>query len=456
VIASLKPYAAYRDSGSEWLGDVPEGWGVRRLGSITTPVSKRGRSDLPLLSVLREKGVILREKGDANHNVIPEDLTNYKVVEPGNLVINKMKAWQGSLGVAATRGIVSPAYFVFGLNAIGRRYAHTLLRSRPYVGMFAAASNGIRVDQWDLSPVGMKAIPALIPSSAEQSAIVRFLDHVDSRIQGFIAAKERLVELLEEEKRVIVHQAVTRGLDPDARRVPSDVEWLGEVPEHWEVRKISQAFGLIGSGTTPASGNRKYYEGATVPWLVTGDLRDAEIHATSRKVSERALDEHSALKMYPPGSVVVAMYGATIGRAGLLRISACANQACCVLTRPRGLSPEYALLLFSGLRPHLVRLGVGGGQPNINQELIRQFRIPIPPGDEQQTILADAGRATVKLDSTIDVSRRQVDLLREYRTRLISDVVTGKLDVRQAAEKLPDEPGAEDPALEERLEGVVG
>jgi type I restriction enzyme S subunit len=294
-----------------------------------------------------------------------------------------------------------------------------------------------------------------MPPLAQQFVIVKVLNYIDSRIHRLIQAKECLVQLLEEEKRTIVHRAVTRGLNAGVSTAVSDVEWLAEVPKHWMIRKISQCFDLIGSGTTPASGVRRYYEGADIPWLVTGDLCDKEIYATTRSVSASAFEDYSALKMYPPGSVVVAMYGATIGKTGLLRIPACVNQACCVLVRPRFFSPEYAALLLSGLRLHLVRLGVGGGQPNISQMLIRQFRVPIPPSEEQYAILTRVEGATSKLDSAIDMARRQTLLLREYRTRLISDVATGKLDVREAAANLPDDPDADDPAFEERLEEVA-
>ena len=159
----------------------------------------------------REKGVFVRSMTDAdeNHNVIPEDLTNYKVARAGNLVINKMKAWQGSMGIAPCDGIVSPAYFVFDFRIANHAFGQRLLRSKPYVAHFGQASDGVRVGQWDLSIPGMRQIPVLVPSDDEQVAIVRFLDHANRKIDGFIRAKRRLIGLLNEQKQAIIHRAVT-------------------------------------------------------------------------------------------------------------------------------------------------------------------------------------------------------------------------------------------------------
>ena len=160
MIADLKRYPEYKDSGSRWLGEVPSTWEVRNLRTLIRPRNERNRTDLPLLSVAREKGVFVRSLTDANenHNVIPEDLSNYKVARAGCLVINKMKAWQGSMGIAPCDGIVSPAYFVFDFALANRTFGQALLRSEPYVAHFGQASDGVRVGQWDLTIAGMRQI----------------------------------------------------------------------------------------------------------------------------------------------------------------------------------------------------------------------------------------------------------------------------------------------------------
>ena len=240
MIADLKPYPEYKESGSRWLAKVPLHWQVRNLRTLIRPRNERNRADLRLLSVAREKGVFVRSLTDANenHNVIPEDLSNYKVARAGNLVINKMKAWQGSMGIAPCDGIVSPAYFVFDFSMTNPSFGQALLRSKPYVAHFGQASDGVRVGQWDLTIAGMRQIPVLAPPPAEQTAIVRFVDWVNGRLERAIRAKLKVIVLLTEQKQAIIHRAVTRGLDPSVPLKPSGVPWLGDIPQHWEVRRL--------------------------------------------------------------------------------------------------------------------------------------------------------------------------------------------------------------------------
>jgi type I restriction enzyme, S subunit len=215
---------------------------VRNLRTLLKSRTQRNRPDLPLLSVVREKGVIRRSLtgNDENHNFIPDDLSNYKVARAGDLVINKMKAWQGSLGIAPCDGIVSPAYFVFDFKVANRTFGQSLLRSRPYVGAFARASDGVRVGQWDLSINGMRQIPVLVPPSDEQTAIVRFLNYANRRLDLTIRAKRKVIALLNEQKQAIIHRAVTRGLDPNVPLKSSGIPWLGEIPAHWVVKSLKR------------------------------------------------------------------------------------------------------------------------------------------------------------------------------------------------------------------------
>lgn len=179
-----------------WIGVVPDGWQVVKLRQILSPFSERNHSDMPLLSVVREKGVIVRNVADKeeNHNYVPEDLSGYKLVKKGQFAINKMKAWQGSYSVSKFDGIVSPAYFVFDLNLnINKDFFNRAIRSKTYVSYFGRASDGIRVGQWDLSMQRMKEIPFLVPSRDEQDQIVRFLDWKVSEINKLISGRSHHV-----------------------------------------------------------------------------------------------------------------------------------------------------------------------------------------------------------------------------------------------------------------------
>ena len=201
-VQALNPYPSYRESGVLSFGKVPENWEVRKLRHILRRASNRYRPELSLLSVVREKGVVVRDVSnrDENHNVVPDDLTNYKVVEKFQFAMNKMKAWQGSYGVSNHLGIVSPAYFVFDIQGVDVSYFHRAIRSKVYVSYFTRASDGVRIGQWDLSTSAMREIPFLVPPPSVQASIVRFLDHADRRIQRYIRAKEKLIALLEDQK----------------------------------------------------------------------------------------------------------------------------------------------------------------------------------------------------------------------------------------------------------------
>ena len=208
----LRPYPGCKPSGITWLGDMPDHWRILKLRNVLKGRNERGRSDLPLLSVVRERGVILRDITDIdeNHNFVPDDLSNYKVVQGGQFAMNKMKAWQGSYGVSRHDGIVSPAYYVFDVQEVTGSYLHTAIRSKAYVPFFTQASDGVRIGQWDLSPARMREIPFLVPTLPEQQAIVRYLDYVDRRMRRYVVAKRKLIGLLEEERQAIINQAVTR------------------------------------------------------------------------------------------------------------------------------------------------------------------------------------------------------------------------------------------------------
>ena len=210
----------------------------------------------------------------------------------------------------------------------------------------------------------------------------------------------------------------------------SGIEWLGEVPAHWEVWKLSHAFDVIGSGTTPKSDNAAYYDDGQTAWVNTGDLNDGELLDCEKRVTGLALAEHSSLKIYPPGSLVIAMYGATIGKLAVLRFPATVNQACCVFVESKQIKSKFLFHWFFGLRLQIVSLATGGGQPNISQEILRGLRLACPPLEEQLAIATFLDRATAQFDALTAEANRAIELLQERRSALISAAVTGKIDVR--------------------------
>jgi restriction endonuclease S subunit len=220
---------------------------------------------------------------------------------------------------------------------------------------------------------------------------------------------------------------MTKKWQPYPTYKDSGVEWLGKIPEHWENWKISHAFQKIGSGTTPSTNRYDYYDG-DVPWINTSELRENIITDTSVKITNKALLDNSVLNLYSPGTLLIAMYGATIGRLGILGITACTNQACCALANPILLDTKFVFYWLWMRRNELIILSSGGGQPNINQEKIRSIKIPAPPLPEQQKIAEFLDQETGKIDKLITKKERLIELLKEKRTALISHAVTKGLN----------------------------
>ena len=443
---SPQPYPAYKPSDVSWLGDVPEHWDLRRLRNILEVTNSRNEPDLPLLSVVRDRGVILRDVSNVeeNHNCIPDDLGNYKVVREGQFAMNKMKAWQGSYGVSPCDGIVSPAYFTFGIRGVARDYFHTAIRSSVYIPFFAQASDGVRIGQWDLSPARMRGILFLLPPPAEQDAIVRYLDHADRRIRRYVSAKRKLIGLLEEYKQAIINHAVTRGLDPNVRLKPSGVEWLGDVPAHWDVGPVKRAFLSMDYGVSESATNS-----GTIRLLTMGHLKGGQVMVPLNG----GVDIVDPYLLLQEGDLLFNRTNSQelVGKVGLFEGHHSPVTFASYLVRIRPHSrheSEYLNLALNGTsfiscarREAIPSLH----QSNLNPTRYGRIHIALPPKEEQQTILRTLRKETTRLDDAIARSRCHIELLEEFRTRLIADVVTGKLDVREAAAQLPEGAGWEEP-----------
>jgi type I restriction enzyme S subunit len=209
----------------------------------------------------------------------------------------------------------------------------------------------------------------------------------------------------------------------------SGVEWLGAVPTYWESWKISHAFGELGSGTTPPTTEAEWYDNGTVPWVTTGELRESVVLETKKLLAPTALSAFSALRLHPAGSLAIAMYGATIGRLGILGVDATTNQACCLLTRPNKLHVKFTFYWLLVFRKSIIDLyASGGGQPNINQEIIANLKVPAPGVPEQTQIARFLDHETARIDALIEEQQRLIELLKEKRQAVISHAVTKGLD----------------------------
>ncbi len=295
----------------------------------------------------------------------------------------------------------------------------------------------------------MRQIPVLVPSDDEQAAIVRFLDHANRKIDGFIRTKRKLIGLLNEQKQAIIHHAVTRGLDPDVSLKPSGIPWIGDIPRHWEVWRISR-FAKVGNGSTPSRSNMGFWSGGSYPWLNSSHVNRGFIDSADQFVTASALRECHLPKV-AAGSVLIAItgQGKTRGTSAVLGFEATINQHIayinpCVPVVTAG----YLHLSLVAAYPTLRSISDDSGSTKgaLTCEDLKRFKLAVPPIDEQGQLVETIASETHVATTAIARTEREIALMQEYRTRLTADIVTGKLDVREAAAKLPDLPT--DPAAE--------
>ena len=442
MIANLKPYPVMKDSGIPWLGEVPEHWEVRPLCAVGSPKSITGQQHLQLLSVYLDRGVIrFSEAEEKRTNVTSEDLTKYQVVAPGDFVLNNQQAWRGSVGVSNYCGIVSPAYLVLSLShKLISSFANLLFRDQVMVTQYVVCSRGVGTIQRNLYWPHLRRAVCPLPPLPEQTAIVRYLDHADRRIRRYIRAKQKLITLLEEQKQAIIHQAVTGQIDvrtgrPYPAYKDSGVEWLGRVPEDWEVRRV-KSLSLVKRGASPRPiADPKYFDGyGDYAWV-----RIADVTASSRYL-ERTTQWLSVLGQslsvpLEPGALFLSIAG-SVGKPIITRIKCCIHDGFVYFPQFTG-NVEFLCRIFASGAP-FARLGKLGTQLNLNTDTVGNISLGWPPSEEQAAIVSFLDRATTDLDAATTSTQRETSLLREYHTRLIADVVTGKLDVRDAAAGLPE------------------
>ncbi|MBS1911697.1 MAG: restriction endonuclease subunit S [Bacteroidetes bacterium] len=457
-VAGLAPYPAYKDSGIPWLGEVPEHWEVRRNKLFLREVYERsvdGSEDL--LTVSQYTGVTSRRERLADNDLLTTaaSLVGYKRVQPGDLVMNIMLAWNGSLGVSNIDGITSPAYCVFRASGeVEPRYLHYLFRSPLFTGAFKTVSTGVVDSRLRLYPDVFFRMPSVLPSQEEQSAIVRFLDHADRRIRKYIRAKKKLIALLNEQKQAIIHQAVTRGLDPNVRLKPSGIEWLGDVPEHWALARLKDA-ATVQTGLTLG----KNYNGVTtlsLPYLRVANVQVGRVDLTNVKSINVTADEADGATLRA-GDVLMTEGGDIdkLGRGCVWygEIPGCLHQnhVFAVRCQRHVLDPEFLVGQMASRHGRTYFQLTAKQTTNLastNSTTLRAFPILLPPIAEQRIILDEISRHTANLTGASDRAEAEITLLQEYRTRLIADVVTGRLDVREASARLPEEvPEVEDEAL---------
>ena len=437
----MKYYPEYKSS---TIGSVPTNWELIRCGNLFQPKSIKNTNHEINLSVYRDYGVIKRDSRDDNHNRVSDDISNYKLVEPGDFVFNKMKCWQGSLGVSDYRGIVSPSYTVCQpkRNFYGK-YMHHLLRSKRYIQEFARLSYGVRVGQWELRFHDFKDLVIPLPSLTEQTQIANFLDTKTKQIDKLIQNKEQKIKLLQEKRTAVINHAVTKGLNPDVEMKDSRVEWIGQIPVGWGLSK-TKYLSSFSNGYSYRSQDWQDKENGIPVIRMSNISENGQLNLTEKntKYISPELSAETRLFRINKEDVLISMtdMSSKMGLLGKTMIFPFEGEY--YLNQRVGrikIENKKILTKFyhytantDNVRNQLKQEVYPNVQFNLSSETIKSGIIPLPPLPEQQQIVSYLNTKTQHIDELISKEQRKIELLKEYRQSLISDAVTGKIDVREA------------------------
>lgn len=423
----MERYSDYKDSGVKWLGEIPRHWEVRKakyLWRESFAISENGSEEL--LSVSQYEGVT-PSKGESRS----ESLKGYKIVCENDLVINIMLAWLGGLGVSKCNGIVSPAYCIYKIIGNSNpRFLHYLYKTPLYLAEFARHSTGIVPSRWRMYTDDFGQVLTILPPRKEQEAIANYLDAATSKIDEAIGQQQKMIDLLNERKQIIINNAVTKGLDPNVPMKNSGVEWIGKIPEHWEIKPLKYC-ARTNSGSTPRSISGKENPMATIKWVKTTDLKNCHVCDTTEYLT---LDEmkSASCPLLPKGTVLISMYGGegSFGKLGLLDVEATINQALCSINCFDNIMPEYIFYYLQTIHPLWMKYAASTRKdPNLNQETIRNISVVLPPLNEQKLIVNKINLHLNKIDTVLSNVIKQISLLQERKQIIINDIVTGKVKV---------------------------
>ena len=462
MIEGLKPYAEYKESGQGWLGKVPAHWDLKpgHAAFSKRKVSNVGLKENTVLSL--SYGRIKIKAVDKQHGLVPASYETYQIVDEGNVIVRGTDLQNDKtslrIGLSRNRGIISSAYLCLeARETISPDYGYHILNVFDLTKAIYRYGSGLRQN---LDHGEIKRLPVFIPPPEEQAAIVRFLDHANRKIDGFIRAKRKLIGLLNEQKQAIIHRAVTRGLDPTAPLKPSGLSWLGDIPAHWEVRRVKFVVDHLGPGIQmgPFGSSLTTLESSDTGFKLYGQENtiSGDFTRGSRWLTQ---DQFLSLRKYEllPGDIVLTRKG-SIGKArivpGEIGTGIADSDTIRVRLDHRLVFPEFIVEVLHTSKYIFRQFEMsqrGAILGGLNTTTIGNILLVLPPKTEQSQLLQGLRVATEPLDTAIARTEREIALMQEYRTRLTADIVTGKLDVREAAARLPDAiptPDANDAAPE--------
>ena len=427
----LAPYPEYKDSGVPWLGKIPAHWELHRGKWLFRKMERPVRSQDEVVTCFRDGTVTLRKNRRIRGFTESLKEIGYQGIRKGDLVIHQMDAFAGAVGVSDSDGKGTPVYSVcLPKRDLDTHYYAQLVREMSRSYFITSLAKGIRERSTDFRFDTFASLTLPVPLPEEQKAISRFMRNESAQINKFIRNKRRLIELLKEQKQNVINQAVTRGLDPKVKFKPSGVEWIGDIPEHWDARRLKTiAKVVLGKmlKTSPSKDDqlKPYLRSANIQWF-EANLSDV----ASMWFSQSEMEQYRISK-----NDILVSEGGEVGRACIWQdeLEECYIQnSVHKVTAGAEVLPLFLLYQFSAFGSK------GAFKAVVNRvsiaHLTREKLVAVffckPPIEEQKTILAHIQAKTAEIDQAITRAEREIELMREYRTRLISDVVTGQVDVR--------------------------
>lgn len=428
----------YKNSGIEWVGSIPSDWKLDKIKYIANLYGRIGWQGLTSEEYIDEGPFLVTGVDFINGKINWNNCVHISEkrweqadkiqIKNDDLLITK----DGTVGKVA---IVDKLYGKASLNSgvllidlnneNSKKYLYWVLCSDVFWTWFNYKNSGnstiLHLYQKDFN----EFVYAL-PRKTEQKQIADFIDKKCKKIDSITSKIEKQIELLKDCKKSIISETVTKGLDKNVPMKDSGIAWIGDIPKHWDISRIKYKLSLIGSGSTPDSSDSLNYDGE-FNWIQSGDLyKNYYIQETEKTITKYALTSTKTLKMYTAPFVIVAMYGASVGNIAISRIDAYANQACCSMKGDNSLHTNYLFYLLRASKEQMLMIAIGGTQPNISQQLLKNLKIIVPMYDEQLKITDFLDKKCSEIDSIISKKERQLDLMKEHRKSLIYEYMTGK------------------------------
>ena len=418
----MKRYDSYKDSGVKWIREIPSHWKIKKIKYIFEERSEKGFPNEPVLCSTQKYGVIPQSMYENRVVVVNKGLDGLKLVRKGDFVIS-LRSFQGGIEHAHYQGIISAAYTILALNmGINADYMKYLLKSYDFIQLLQTCVTGIREGQ-NINYALLRKNYIALPSLAEQRAIVSFLDTELGKIDSYMDKEQQLIERLKELKQSLIAHAVTHGIDPNVKMKPSGIDWIGEIPEHWKLLRAKNMFQRMNRPVRP--------EDETITCF-----RDGQVTLRKRRRLEGFTESFKEIgyQGIRKGDLVIHQMDAFAGSIGVSDSDGKGTPVYICL-QPKGSENNfyYAYLLREMARTGYIKSlyrGIRERSSDFRFETLAKLFLPIPPASEQRAIVDYLQDKTSKIDKLITEKTREMEYMKELRQRIISDAVTGKIDVR--------------------------